>query len=268
MVFEVDALDFDSLTTAEIKKYLASIDADEFIIEKIKNDRRSSVSKLAGGLLKKLADKKRLIAMAKYEREFFSQGIDVIAGIDEAGRGPLAGPVSVAAVILPPELYIPKLNDSKKLSPKLRDELYDFIKENAVEVQSVFVSEKIIDEINIYQATQQGMYEALSLFKTKPKGVLIDAVPLELDVPSLSIIKGDAKSVSIAAASVIAKVERDRYMDKMAQKYPMYGFERHKGYGTAEHIAALKKYGACELHRRTFEPVKSLLENQMTRGDC
>lgn len=250
------------MTVDAIKKYLLTVPASEALIYQLKGDSRKSVNQLAKGVERQLTDQKRVAAMYAYEQKMYKHGISNIAGIDEAGRGPLAGPVVVAAVILPADLYIPKINDSKKLSAKSRDEIYDFVLANAIEVQRTFVSEKEIDQINIYQATVGGMYRTLEHLVNKPDGVLIDAVLLpELTVSAESIIKGDAKSASIAAASIVAKVERDRYMDKMDKLYPQYGFAKHKGYGTAEHIAALQKFGPCKIHRRTFEPVRSLLEN-------
>ena len=166
----------------------------------------------------------------------------------------------VAAVILPLGCFLPKLNDSKKLSPKARDVLYDLIQENAISVGCAIVDEKTIDRINIYQATINGMYEAIFSLKPEPQKVLIDAVPLDrLPMPSLSIIKGDAKSASIAAASIVAKVTRDRLMLQYDRQYPEYGFAQHKGYGTAQHIEALRRFGPCPIHRRSFEPVHSML---------
>ena len=189
--------------------------------------------------------------------------MEYIAGVDEAGRGPLAGPVVVAAVILPLGLFLPRLNDSKKLSPKVRDALYDQIRDQAIAVGTAIIDEKTIDRINIYQATINGMYDAVFSLQPQPQKVLIDAVHLDrLPMPSLSIIKGDAKSASIAAASIIAKVTRDRLMDAYDKEYPVYGFARHKGYGTAEHVAAIRQYGPCPLHRQSFEPIRSLLMQQ------
>ena len=205
-------------------------------------------------------DRERVAAMYEYERQANAEGYDLIAGVDEAGRGPLAGPVAVAAVILPKELYIPFLNDSKKLSEKRRETLYDMIREQAVAYSVVLVDREIIDKDNIYEATKNGMYDAILKLSQKPDKVLIDAMPLnKLPIPSLSIVKGDAKSASIAAASVLAKVTRDRFMLEMDKVYPEYGFKNHKGYGTKAHIEAIKKYGPCPLHRETFEPIKSMI---------
>ena len=200
-------------------------------------------------------------ALYEYERSFEAEGRTYIAGVDEAGRGPLAGPVVVAAVILPSGLFLPKINDSKKLSPKVRDELYDKIIAQAVAVERAIIDAATIDRVNIYQATVNGMYDAIFGLQPQPSQVLIDAVRLDrLPMPSLPLIKGDAKSASIAAASIIAKVERDRIMNEYDKLYPVYGFAQHKGYGTAQHVEALQKYGPCPIHRRSFEPVKSLCE--------
>lgn len=199
-----------------------------------------------------------------FEEELYDGGCKLICGCDEVGRGPLAGPVVVAAVILPPNLHIKGINDSKKLSAKTREALFEIIMKDAIAVNCVAISEKIIDETDIYQATKQGMLEAINGLKVKPDHALIDAMPLhELELPHTSIIHGDALSASIAAASIIAKVTRDRYMDMMAIKYPEYGFEHHKGYCTKEHVLALEKYGPCPIHRKTFNPVSKYYSKQM-----
>lgn len=196
----------------------------------------------------------------KYEKALNEKGITSIAGVDEVGRGPLYGPVVAAAVILPVDYHLEGLTDSKKLTPKRRDEFYDILKEQALAVGIGIISAKRIDEVNIYEATKEAMYEAISNLSIKPEHILIDAMKLDLlDVPSTSIIKGDAKSISIAAASVIAKVTRDRMLDKEGQKYPEYGFEHHKGYPTKAHIEAVKKHGILDDYRRTFEPIKTII---------
>jgi ribonuclease HII len=198
----------------------------------------------------------------KYEHELNEQGIKYIAGIDEVGRGPLVGPVVCACVVLPVDYDLKGLTDSKKLTPKKRDYFYDIIKENAIGIGIGVIDEKRIDEINIYQATKEGMVEAFNNVKCKIEHVLIDAMPLELTVPSTSIIKGDSKSITIAAASVIAKVTRDRMMDELDNRYPMYGFKRHKGYPTKEHIEAINKYGIIDEHRKSYGPVMSVINKQ------
>lgn len=189
--------------------------------------------------------------MLDYEKKYEGQ---IIAGIDEAGRGPLAGPVVCACVIMPldEENIIDGINDSKKLSEKKREILYDKIIEKAISYSIVEVDEKTIDEINILQATKLGMKMALENLKTKPDIVLIDAVKIDTEIKQDNIIKGDALSYNIAAASILAKVYRDRLMTELSKDYPQYNFEKHKGYGTKEHIEALKKYGKCKLHRNTF----------------
>ncbi len=187
--------------------------------------------------------------MLDYEKKYKGK---VIAGIDEAGRGPLAGPVVCACAVMPMDNIIEGVNDSKKLSAKKREELYDKIKKVAISYSIVEVDEKTIDKINILQATKLGMKKALETLSVKPDIVLIDAVKIDCRVPQENIIKGDALSYNIAAASILAKVYRDRMMVELDKKYPQYGFAKHKGYGTKAHIEALKKYGKCELHRDTF----------------
>lgn len=192
--------------------------------------------------------------MLEYEEKYIKEGCKFIAGIDEAGRGPLAGSVCVAIVIMPlnKDQIIDKVNDSKKLSAKLRDKLYDEIVSRAVAYNIQMIDEKIIDDINILNATKLGMLQCINNISVKPDVVLIDAVKIESDVKTESIIKGDALSYSIACASILAKVTRDRYMLDMDKKYPEYNFAKHKGYGTKEHIENLKKYGKCPIHRDTF----------------
>ena len=190
--------------------------------------------------------------MFEYEDKYKSFGL--VAGIDEAGRGPLAGPVVCACVIMPleQENLIEGINDSKKLSSKKREQLFDKIIEKAISYCIVEVDEKTIDRINILQATKMGMKNALDGLKIKPSTVLIDAVKIDTEINQVNIIKGDAKSYNIASASILAKVYRDRLMDKFALQFPQYGFEKHKGYGTKLHIEMLKKYGKCDIHRDTF----------------
>ena len=190
--------------------------------------------------------------MKEFETELYNNGINFIAGIDEVGRGPLVGPVVTAAVILPKDFYDERINDSKKLTEKKRELLYDVIMENAISVGVGISSEDVIDEINILNATKRAMLEAVNNLSIKPEHLLIDAVKLNTDIPQTSIIKGDAKSESIAAASIIAKVTRDRIMRQWDEVYPQYGFAKHKGYGTAAHIAAIKENGICPLHRLSF----------------
>ena len=198
--------------------------------------------------------------MKEYENELYSKGISLIAGIDEVGRGPLIGPVVTAAVILPRDFYDERINDSKKLTEKKRELLYDVIMENALSVGIGMSSPELIDEINILEATKRAMKEAISNLSIKPEHLLIDAVKLDTDIPSTSIIKGDAKSLSIAAASIIAKVTRDRMLIEMDKEYPEYDFKHNKGYGTKKHIEAIYKYGVLKEHRKTFEPIASIIK--------
>lgn len=192
--------------------------------------------------------------MLDYELEYYKSGKKLIAGVDEAGRGPLAGPVCVAAVIMPFEQdkIIEEINDSKKLTEKKREQLFEKIKNTAISYNIVFVDEKTIDSINILNATKLGMKQAIENLRVKPELVLIDAVKIDTCVLTESIIKGDAKSYNIAAASILAKVTRDKLMVELDKKYPEYNFKKHKGYGTKEHIENLKKFGKCEIHRNSF----------------
>ena len=192
--------------------------------------------------------------MKEFETELYNNGINFIAGIDEVGRGPLVGPVVTAAVILPKDFYDERINDSKKLTEKKRELLYDIIMENAISVGIGISNEDVIDEINILNATKRAMLEAVNNLNVKPEHLLIDAVKLNTDIPQTSIIKGDAKSESIAAASIIAKVTRDRMMVELDKIHPEYDFKHNKGYGTKKHIEAIRKYGIIKEHRKTFAP--------------
>lgn len=193
----------------------------------------------------------RIETLRVYENQYAQY--ELICGIDEAGRGPLAGPVTAAAVILPRDSHILYINDSKKLTPKKREELFDVICDEAVSCSVGMASPSRIDEINILQATYEAMREAISQLDPAPELLLNDAVTIPgIDIPQVPIVKGDARSISIGAASIVAKVTRDRLMNQYDRLYPEYGFAAHKGYGTAEHIAALKTYGPCPIHRKTF----------------
>ncbi len=200
------------------------------------------------------------IDLLKYEKALYKNNINLIAGVDEVGRGPLYGPVVAAAVILPKDLFIDGLTDSKKLSEKKRNYYYGLIKEVALSIGIGVIDEKKIDEVNIYEATKLAMYEAINNLSIKPEHVLIDAMPLKLNVPTTSIIKGDSLSLSIAAASVIAKVTRDSMMYEIDKKYPEYGFKNHKGYPTKEHIKAIEKYGLIEGYRKSYSPIKDMVK--------
>lgn len=204
-------------------------------------------------------EEQRLNELKEIDKSYFKEGYNYICGIDEVGRGPLAGPVVVAAVIMPKDSMIEGVNDSKKVSEKKREKLYELIIEEAISYSVGIVDQNEIDRINILNATKAGLTEAVRTLKVKPELILVDALT-NIDtcgVPYQSIIKGDAKSYSIAAASIIAKVTRDRIMREWDKVYPQYGFEKHKGYGTAAHISAIKENGLCPLHRLSF--VKNII---------
>ena len=205
--------------------------------------------------------------MYQFEHELYEKGVTYIAGVDEAGRGPLAGPVVAAAVILKKGATFTYVDDSKKLSEKERELALLEIKENAIAIGIGISSVEEIDLINIYRASREAMLSAIKQLKVKPEYVLSDAMPMELDIPMQSIIKGDAKSVSIAAASIVAKTTRDGYMIEMDKLFPMYGFKQHKGYPTKEHIEAIKTYGITPIHRKTYEPIKSMLKKDLFNYD-
>jgi len=200
-----------------------------------------------------------MIDLYRYENELYNKNYKLIAGCDEAGRGPMAGPLVAASVILPVGYKLPGLNDSKKLTPKKRDELFDIIKRDAIEVQVYVMNVEDVDKYNVYTGSKMAMTYCVKNFKNKPDYVLTDCMPLEEisseGIEVLDIVKGDAKSATIAAASVIAKVTRDRIMEELDEKYPMYGFKKHKGYVTKLHLQALDEYGVSDVHRKTFAPV-------------
>ena len=201
----------------------------------------------------------------KYEKECYQKNYTLIGGVDEVGRGPLVGPVVAACCVLPKDFYLEGLTDSKKLSEKKRNLFFEYIKEHAIAYGIGVVSPERIDEINIYNASKEAMIKAIKeVQKQIPlEIVLVDAMPLDLDIPSISIIHGDALSISIAAASVLAKVTRDQMMYELDEKYPMYGFGNHKGYPTKKHIEALEKYGLIDGYRKTYGPVKKILEEKI-----
>lgn len=241
----------------DIKNMLkaASMEELEDLINKFEGDERAGVIKLVESARKKAAafeaEMIRTEGMKEYEKKY--ENCRYICGIDEVGRGPLAGPVVAAAVILPKDMDIYYLNDSKQLSEKKREQLYNEIMEKAVAVGIGFADEKCIDEINILQADYVAMRMALSRLPIKPDILLNDAVTIPgVDIPQEPIIKGDTKSVSIAAASIVAKVTRDRFMVEMNEKYPEYDFAKNKGYGSPKHIQMIKEIGPCKIHRRTF----------------
>lgn len=201
-----------------------------------------------------------MIDLYEYEKELYQQGFKYIGGIDESGRGPIVGPVVAACVVLPTDFTCDGLTDSKKLSAKKRDLFYDIIIERAIGVGIGIVEAATIDKINIYEATKKAMRMALDNTKCQVDYVLIDAMKLDLTIPSEAIIKGDSKSISIAAASVIAKVTRDRLMVKLDQQYPQYNFKKHKGYPTKENLRLLKEYGVIKEHRLSYKPVQEVLK--------
>lgn len=202
------------------------------------------------------------IDLLKYEKDLYKNGYNLIAGTDEAGRGPLVGPVVAAAVILPKNYHLEGLNDSKQISEKKRNLYYDILMKDAISIGVGIVSAKIIDEINILEASRLAMNEALDKLNVKPDYILSDAMKLERDVPVLPIIHGDALSLSIAAASVIAKVTRDRIMTEFGEKHPEYEFAKHKGYPTKRHIELVKKYGILDEYRKTFRPIKDIVKDR------
>ena len=201
----------------------------------------------------------------EYENELYDKGINYIGGVDEVGRGPFIGPAVASCVVLPKDFVLEGLTDSKKLSEKKRDKFYDYIIEHALAYGIGVVSPEEIDEINIYEASRKAMLIAISKVREQInlEHFLIDAMPINIDIPTTSIIKGDAKSISIAAASVVAKVTRDKMMYELDKKYPMYGFASHKGYPTKKHIEAIHKYGLIDGYRKSYGPVKEVIDEKI-----
>ena len=250
------------MTISEIREILLGSPSEEFLVE-LEQDGRVAVKKLLQAYHKRVEkaalERERFHKMLSYERQYYAEGAKLIAGVDEAGRGPLAGPLVIAAVVMPEEFFISGLNDSKQISASKRDKLYDEILQKALSVSVNVVSISNIDELNIYRATQQGMAEVLLHLDKQPDVALIDAMPVEAgDIKTVSLVHGDALSASIAAASIIAKVTRDRIMEKLDILYPAYKFANNKGYGSKEHMQAIDMEGVTEGHRRSYEPVKSL----------
>ncbi|EGJ38996.1 Ribonuclease HII [Streptococcus sanguinis] len=252
-------------TIKEIQQRLELVTdlADPFLAEAA-NDLRSGVQKAIEKrkrvIQAELDEDLRLEQMLRYEKELYQAGYQTIAGIDEVGRGPLAGPVVAAAVILPPGCKIKGLNDSKKIPKKKHQEIYQAVLDKALAVGIGLMNSEIIDQVNIYEATKLAMKEALSKLSLKPDYLLIDAMKLDIDIPQESIIKGDANSLSIAAASIVAKVTRDKLMADYDKEYPGYDFAQNAGYGTKSHLQGLERHGVTPIHRKTFEPVKSMCE--------
>ena len=253
-------------TIKEIKERLATIDdLDHPLFEELILDGRAGVqaaiSKRKRELQKQVDEDLRLEKMLAYEKELYTQGIQLIAGVDEVGRGPLAGPVVAAAVILPKACKIPGLNDSKKIPKSKHKEIYEAVLQNAVAIGIGIKDNQVIDQVNIYEATKLAMMEAIGQLEPQPQHLLIDAMKLDLPISQTSIIKGDANSLSIAAASIVAKVTRDQMMEEFDREYPGYDFAQNAGYGTANHLAGLDQLGVTPIHRRSFEPVKSMCED-------
>ena len=253
-------------TIKEVKERLAMIDElDHPLFEELILDGRAGVqaaiSKRKRELQKQVDEDLRLEKMLAYEKELYAQGIDLIAGVDEVGRGPLAGPVVAAAVILPKACKIPELNDSKKIPKSKHKEIYEAVLQNAIAIGIGIKDNQVIDQVNIYEATKLAMMEAIGQLEPQPQHLLIDAMKLDLPISQTSIIKGDANSLSIAAASIVAKVTRDQMMEEFDKEYPGYDFAKNAGYGTVNHLASLDQLGVTPIHRRSFEPVKSMCED-------
>ena len=247
---------------SEVKELLAGEPTPAQLAE-LEADERSGVRKLVAAYYKRLEkaalEKERFAKMLTYEKEYYAQGVHFVAGVDEAGRGPLAGPLVIAAVILPQDVFIAGLNDSKQLSAAKRDALYDEIIAKAVAMEVNIVSVSNIDKYNTCAASHGGIGEVLEHLPVQPEVALIDAMPVQVaGMETVPIVHGDALSASIAAASSIAKVTRDRIMERLDAKFPAYGFASNKGYGSGAHMQAIAEFGATKWHRRSYEPVKSM----------
>lgn len=252
-------------TIKEVKESLATIDRlDHPLFEELIYDARagvqSAINKRKRELQKQVDEDLRLEKMLTYEKELYAQGIQLIAGVDEVGRGPLAGPVVAAAVILPKNCKIPGLNDSKKIPKSKHQAIYQAVLDQAISVGIGVKDNHVIDQVNIYEATKLAMLEAIHELDPQPQHLLIDAMKLDLPISQASIIKGDANSLSIAAASIVAKVTRDQMMAAYDQEYPGYDFAQNAGYGTTKHLEGLEKQGVSPIHRRSFEPIKSMTD--------
>lgn len=256
---------------SEVKELLLGNPSSEQL-KMLQADERSGVQKLLLAYYKRLEkeaqEKERFTKMLAYESEYYAQGVQYVAGVDEAGRGPLAGPLVIAAVILPRNAFIAGLNDSKQLSAAKRDKLYDEIIAKAVAIEVNIVSVSNIDKYNIYAATQRGMAQVLEHLPVQPQVALIDAMPVTAkNMECVPIVHGDALSASIAAASIIAKVTRDRIMERLDTLFPAYGFVHNKGYGSGAHMQAIAEFGATKWHRRSYEPVKSMQLEPVAAAD-
>ena len=256
---------------SEVKELLLGNPSSEQI-KMLQADERGGVQKLLVAYYKRLEkeaqEKERFTKMLAYESEYYAQGVQYVAGVDEAGRGPLAGPLVIAAVILPRNAFIAGLNDSKQLSAAKRDKLYDEIIAKAVAIEVNIVSVSNIDKYNIYAATQRGMAQVLEHLPVQPQVALIDAMPVTAkNIECVPIVHGDALSASIAAASIIAKVTRDRIMERLDTLFHDYGFAHNKGYGSGAHMQAIAEFGATKWHRRSYEPVKSMQLEPVAAAD-
>lgn len=251
------------MTISEIKELLKQDNVPVEQLTPLQEDPRKGVQKLLASYYKRQEKyQEKLASFQKrfnYEKQFWAKK-QLVAGVDEVGRGPLAGPVVTAAVIISPDFDLIDVNDSKKLSHKKRLELFPQILKEAVSVSVGLANNDVIDEINIYEADRVAMKHAVEGLSVKPDALLVDAMNVPVDLPQTSLIKGDSKSNSIAAASIVAKVFRDNLMEAYGEKYPEYDFKKNAGYGTKEHIAALKEYGPTPIHRKTFAPVSDFFE--------
>ena len=251
-------------TIKEIKELLATVkELDSPVFLELEKDTRSGVqkeiSKRKKNIQAELDENLRLEKMLTYEKDLYKQGLTLIAGVDEVGRGPLAGPVVAAAVILPQGCKIKGLNDSKKIPKKKHLEVFQAVQDQALSIGIGIIDNQVIDQVNIYEATKLAMKEAISQLSPQPEHLLIDAMQLDLPISQTAIIKGDANSLSIAAASIVAKVTRDNLMKDYDNQYPGYDFAANAGYGTAKHLEGLDKLGVTPIHRTSFEPIKSLV---------
>lgn len=257
-------------TIKEIKEALTTItDLESSLFEELGKDPRAGVQKeiqkRKREIQAELEEINRLETMLRYEKELYAEGINLIAGVDEVGRGPLAGPVVAAAVILPKDCKIKGLNDSKKIPKKKHMEIFQAVKNQALAIGIGIMDNHVIDQVNIYESTKLAMKEAISKLEPQPQHLLIDAMKLDLPISQTSIIKGDANSLSIAAASIIAKVTRDELMAHYDQEFPGYDFAQNAGYGTAKHLEGIEKYGVTPIHRTSFEPIKTIVSETSKR---
>ena len=255
----------EKYTISHIKELLSSIHSmEDPMFQQLSLDMRKGVQTALKSCQKRIEKEQKraehFMEMQYYERLAYKEGASFIAGVDEVGRGPLAGPVVAAAVILPKNIEDLGFDDSKKLSASKREEIYRLIQEKAIAIGIGIVDADIIDQVNIYQASRLAMQQAVSELKIQPDYLLIDAMKIDVNTPQIGIIKGDAKSISIAAASIVAKQVRDQMMQEFDELYPGYDFSNNAGYGTPKHLEGLKSKGICPIHRKTFAPIKDYLE--------